>query len=171
MLCCSKHTLYKLCIQHVYITEVFVKSTGMCHKIVPLLRDHKKSPQKWSLKIGMPYLVGNQELKPLVSVSPNKASLRPFYEVTFVVSDNLNINGVAAGKVAFVDCLVGNEANNRVRAGVFTSQMFYLKTDVLAALQQPLSMLIQKLQNIQTLNNKQTKSTVMGSAVIRLALL
>ena len=49
--------------------------------------------------------------------------------------------------------------------------MFYLKTDVSAALQQPLSMLVQKLQNIQTLNNKQTKSTVMGSAVIRLALL
>ena len=49
--------------------------------------------------------------------------------------------------------------------------MFYLKTDVLAALQQPLSMFVQKLQNIQTLNTKQTRSTVMGSAVIQLAVL
>ena len=48
--------------------------------VVPLLRDHK--PQKWSLKRGMPHLMGNQELKPLVSVPnypPNKASL--FYHL------------------------------------------------------------------------------------------
>ena len=32
---------------------------------------------------GLPYLVGNKELKPLVSLPPNKAN--PF-EVTFVVS-------------------------------------------------------------------------------------
>ena len=38
--------------------------------VVPLLRDHKKSPQKWSLKRGMPYLVGNQH---------------PSFEVTFGV--------------------------------------------------------------------------------------
>ena len=48
------------------------------HTVVPLLRDHKKSPQKWSLKRGMPHLMNDQELKPLVSVPdypPNKASL------------------------------------------------------------------------------------------------
>ena len=28
------------------------------------MRDHKKSPQKWSLKRGLPYLVGNQEVTP-----------------------------------------------------------------------------------------------------------
>ena len=32
------------------------------------MRDHKKSPQKQSLKGGLPYLVSNQELMPLVSV-------------------------------------------------------------------------------------------------------
>ena len=33
--------------------------------------------------------------------------------------------------------------------------MFYLKTNVSATLQQPLSMFVQKLQNIQTLNTNQ----------------
>ena len=40
--------------------------------------------KKWSLKRGLPYLVGNQELKPLVSVPdypPNKAN--PFWETVF----------------------------------------------------------------------------------------
>ena len=50
------------------------------------MRSHLK---KWSLKRGLPYLVGNQELKPLVSLPdypPNKARQtpfeRPFFEVT-----------------------------------------------------------------------------------------
>ena len=43
--------------------------------VVPLLKGHKKSYQKWSLKRGMPYLVGNQELKPVHDYPPNKASL------------------------------------------------------------------------------------------------
>ena len=43
------------------------------------MRDH------WSLKRGLPYLVGNQELKPLVSLPdypPNKANPfeRPFFK-------------------------------------------------------------------------------------------
>ena len=45
------------------------------------MRDHKKSPQKWSLKRGLPYLVGNQELKPLVSLPdypPNRANPTAF---------------------------------------------------------------------------------------------
>ena len=51
------------------------------------------------------------------------------------------------------------------------AKCFYLKTNVSATLQQPLSMFVEKLQNIQTLNTNQTKSTVMGSAFIWLALL
>ena len=52
------------------------------------MRDHKKSPQKWSLKRGLPYLVGNQEVTPKALVPdypPNKANPfeRPFFEVTF----------------------------------------------------------------------------------------
>ena len=39
------------------------------------------------------------------------------------------------------------------------AKCFYLKTNVSATLQQPLSMFVQKLQ---TLNTNQTKSTVMG---------
>ena len=43
---------------------------------VPLMRDHKKSPQKWSLKRGLPYLVGNQEVT-------LKALVPTVFEVTF----------------------------------------------------------------------------------------
>ena len=55
--------------------------------VVPLMRDHKKSPQKRSLKRGLPYLVGNQEVKPKALVPdypPNKADPfeRPLFEVT-----------------------------------------------------------------------------------------
>ena len=32
------------------------------YTVVPLVRDHKESPQKLSLKRGLPYLVGNQEV-------------------------------------------------------------------------------------------------------------
>ena len=47
------------------------------YTVVPLMRDHKESLQKRSLKRGLPYLVGNQELKPLVPLPdypPNKAN-------------------------------------------------------------------------------------------------
>ena len=48
---------------------------------------HPCTLKKWSLKRGLPYLVSNQELKPLVPLPdypPNKASPfeRPFFEVT-----------------------------------------------------------------------------------------
>ena len=41
------------------------------------MRDHKESSQKWSLKGGLPYLVGNQEVAPKALVPdypPNKAN-------------------------------------------------------------------------------------------------
>ena len=41
------------------------------------MRDHKESPQKMVSQKGLPYLVGNQELNPLVSLPdnpPNKAN-------------------------------------------------------------------------------------------------
>ena len=41
------------------------------------MRDYRKSPQKWSLKRGLPYLVGNQEVAPKALVPdypPNKAN-------------------------------------------------------------------------------------------------
>ena len=60
--------LYKHCGAHIII---------IIYTVVPLMRDHKESPQKWSLKRGLPYLVGNQELKPLVPLPnypPNKAN-------------------------------------------------------------------------------------------------
>ena len=57
--------------------------------------NHKKSPQKRSLKRGLPYLVGNKEVTPKALVPdypPNKAN--PFwetiFEVTFVVSHKRN---------------------------------------------------------------------------------
>ena len=57
----------------------------ICSTVVPFLRDHKRSSQKWSLKRGMPYLVGNQPLVLVPDYPPNKASLfeRSFFEVAF----------------------------------------------------------------------------------------
>ena len=61
----------------IHVMESLVSYTIEHITVVPLMRDHKKSPQKPSLKRGLPYLVGNQELKPLVSLPdypPNTAN-------------------------------------------------------------------------------------------------
>ena len=48
------------------------------------MRDHKSHLKKWSLKRGLPYLVGNQEVTPKALIPdypPNKAN--PFQETVF----------------------------------------------------------------------------------------
>ena len=65
----SYHLATILVCQPVRMFELFT--------VVPLMRDHKSHLKKRSLKRGLPYLVGNQELKPLVSLPdypPNKAN-------------------------------------------------------------------------------------------------
>ena len=57
---------------------------GTQYTVVPFMRDHKSHLKKRSLKRGLPYLVGNQELKPLVSLPdypPNQVN--PFWETVF----------------------------------------------------------------------------------------
>ena len=42
--------------------------------VVPLMRDRKSHLKKWSLKRGLPYLVGNQEVTLVPDYPPNKAN-------------------------------------------------------------------------------------------------
>ena len=68
--------------------KVLIALCKLLHStVVPLLRDHKMSPQKRSLKRGLPYLVGNQELTPKALVPdypPNNAKLQTPFERLFL---------------------------------------------------------------------------------------
>ena len=52
------------------VTQYITMATNYYYycTVVPLMRDTKSHLKKQSLKRGLPYLVGNQELNPLVSL-------------------------------------------------------------------------------------------------------
>ena len=64
--CTHTHTVHVMhaSVAMSHTPAVTVDCICLANTVAPLMRDHKDSPQKWSLRRGLPYLVGNQEVTP-----------------------------------------------------------------------------------------------------------